>query len=291
MGNLQLTPYQDLKKLARECFTKDRTTAAEGCRKEHVALEEVDLLATRGDVDKLEADDKMLLNTIRTGTMWTKTAGYWAGHVEDMQCTLCGAAKETMEHLIWYCTALAKDRGEACSYLGKCNPDILPAPIKCGIAPAVGSDPTKPFRGVRAGGVYDIEHMSMKEAKLIGCSMKAIPADCRQIIEDDQGRSTAKALTQCFTRHDAERYLLPLPKRCNQKAPDYINCYSDGSLLHSKGDSWRIGGQGVGGRTERMNPTRRNGNVERGHPRTAETNHGEISQPLKEAQHEARQQR
>ena len=49
-----------------------------------MGLEEVDLYATRGDVHKLAADDKMLLNPIRTGTMWTKTTGYWAGHVEDM---------------------------------------------------------------------------------------------------------------------------------------------------------------------------------------------------------------
>ena len=35
-----------------------------------------------------------------------------------------------------------------------------------------------------------------------------------------------------------------MPACCYSKAPGDINCYSDGSLLHSRGEAWKIGGVG-----------------------------------------------
>ena len=57
---------QDLKKLTRENFARNRTAAAEGCRKEHEGLHEVDKHATKGEVAKWSDEERLLLNTIRT---------------------------------------------------------------------------------------------------------------------------------------------------------------------------------------------------------------------------------
>ena len=76
-------PYQDLKTLLQEAFERNRTRAAEGARKEHEGLKEVDAFATKGEVGKLDGKDKMILNVIRTGSMWTKENAFWAGHDES----------------------------------------------------------------------------------------------------------------------------------------------------------------------------------------------------------------
>ena len=83
------------------------------------------------------------------------------------------------------------------------------------------------------------------DAKLFGCSNNTLPPDGRQIIEAVGGKLNARQLTQCLTSNDGEKHALPLPARCSEKAPDNINCYGDGSLLHTKGGCWKIGGAGV----------------------------------------------
>ena len=81
--------------------------------------------------------------------------------------------------------------------------------------------------------------MTKAEARLVGCSQKVIPADCRQVIEVTKGRFNARSLTQCFTADDGDKYFLPMPAGCIAKAPADINCDSDGSLLHSRGAAWK----------------------------------------------------
>ena len=74
-------------------------------------------------------------------------------------------------------------REKADAKLSKCNPEIFPCAIKHGVAPAMAADPRGPFWGQIPGEVADGNQMTKDEAKLVGCSFKSIPADCRQAIE------------------------------------------------------------------------------------------------------------
>ena len=126
---------------------RNRTAAGEGYRKEHVCHVETDYYATKGTIGKMDEDDKVTLNVIRSGSTWTANTGYWAGHKESAMCRLCGKEKETSEHIHWYCEKLHEQRCQADKEIGLCNPDMLPQAIKHGIAPAMGSDPRQPFWG------------------------------------------------------------------------------------------------------------------------------------------------
>ena len=50
--------YQDLRKLVRENLSRNRTAAAEGIRREHEGLKEIDPEATKAEVNNLDADEK-----------------------------------------------------------------------------------------------------------------------------------------------------------------------------------------------------------------------------------------
>ena len=72
--------YQDLKKSTRENLQRNRTAAGEGYRKEHVGHVETDYYAAKGTIGKMDEEDKVILNVIRSGSTWTANTGYWAGH-------------------------------------------------------------------------------------------------------------------------------------------------------------------------------------------------------------------
>ena len=50
----------------------------------------------------------------------------------------------------------------------------------------------------------DGSNMTEVEAALVGCSLKTLPADCRQVIEATKGQYSAISLTQWFTADDGE---------------------------------------------------------------------------------------
>ena len=77
--------------------------------------------------------------------------------------------------------------------------------------------------------------MTECDDKLVGCSSKTLPPDCRQAIEAVGNNLNARQLTQTLTGGDGEKHYLPLPTVCEEKAPTDINCYGDGSLLNVKG--------------------------------------------------------
>ena len=101
----------------------------------------------KGEISKVNDEDKTLLNIVRSGSTWTANTAYWANHTDTTMCRRCGKEKETAEHIHWYCTALQKQRADADKALGCCNPDMLPQPVKHGIAPAMGADPRMPYWG------------------------------------------------------------------------------------------------------------------------------------------------
>ena len=83
------------------------------------------------------------------------------------------------------------------------------------------------FGGRSKGVKHDLQQRSKIEARMIGCSTKVIPADCRQAIEATSGKYSARELTQCFTSDDGEKYQLPLPAACFKIAAGEINVYSE----------------------------------------------------------------
>ena len=130
----------------------------------------------------------MVLNIIRTGSTWTSSSSFWAGRKDTNLCRLCGEEKETVEHILWYCKCLKEARLNADKQLAECNPDIFPTAAKHGIAPAMATHPEQPFWGEFEGAEHDYTKLTKQEAKLIGCSLKIIPADCRQVIEATKGQ-------------------------------------------------------------------------------------------------------
>ena len=116
--------------------------------------------------------------------------------------------------------------------------------IKIEVAPAMAADPRQPDWGMKNDEKILSENESKEEAALYGCSLKTLPLDCRRVTESTLGQCTARELTQLCTGPDGEKHMPPMPKECKQEAPEEINCYGDGSLLHGKGDTWRIGGAG-----------------------------------------------
>ena len=173
----------------------------------------------KGEVNTLADEDRLLLNTIRTGSTWTANTGYWAGHKETVMCRLCGEHKETAEHIHWRCSALKAQREQADGELAKCNPDNIPQPIKHPIAIAMRANPNQPFWG-KIQGQSSRDNLTEHETKLFGCYMKTIPPDCRQILDDMGDTHTARSLTQCFTEgegidtsHPCQKGVLALPRR------------------------------------------------------------------------------
>ena len=97
----------------------------------------------------MEEQEKTTLDVIRTGAAWNRTVAYWAGHVDDTLCTLCGEKEDSPDHL-WICKALEKERKEADSEFAAMDPETLPMAIKCGIAQAMKASTKGNYWGKKA---------------------------------------------------------------------------------------------------------------------------------------------
>ena len=76
---------------------------------------------------------------MQTGSNLTAEAAYWAGQGRDEICMLRGRSNDHFDH-VWKCSALAKGREIIEPLLAKVDPDLLPAPVKLGFAPAMSWD-------------------------------------------------------------------------------------------------------------------------------------------------------
>ena len=110
---------------------------AEHQRHEASDLVEIDAYATSGKTKEIIEDDLMMLNLVRTGSLWAKSTAYWTGKVDELTCSVCNEEEETAEHIIWRCKPLDERRKEVDSILAGINCDHLPVPIRHGIAPAL----------------------------------------------------------------------------------------------------------------------------------------------------------
>ena len=62
---------------------RNRTRSEEGCRKKAEIPEEVDLTATKANTKKLDENESMVLDMVRTGAVKNRTAAFRSGQVDD----------------------------------------------------------------------------------------------------------------------------------------------------------------------------------------------------------------
>ena len=156
-------PYQHLKPMVQQLCTRNRTKDGEDAREETQGLDEIDKTATEEGARKMSPDERMNLDIARTGSSWTRVAAYWAGQADDKVCQMCMEDEENAGHF-WKCKKLEEARREADKELAEINPDILPHPVKQGIAPALSANSCCTFWGADKGE----EGISEKHWKMIG---------------------------------------------------------------------------------------------------------------------------
>ena len=84
--------------------------------------------------------------------------------------------------------------------------------------------------------------------RFFGQGVGKIVYEVKRVIKQFEERTTAREVVQ-YAKGAVETELYPMPQPCKEKAPDEINTYTDGSLKNAKGNHWKIGGLGCGGRT------------------------------------------
>ena len=145
--NIMNCPLQELKPMLHGLATRARTYAAEGSRREVEDLFEIDAKATTSIYSKLEENEANFLWIVQQGAAWSKESIANTGHTDEMQCDLCGAPKHTIQHVIWTCPVLHRQRQEANPKLASPQLDALPQPVQIGVAPAMCIFPCKPYWG------------------------------------------------------------------------------------------------------------------------------------------------
>ena len=123
---------------------RNRTKVGCDQREETQGLLEIDSAATEAEVSKLSDDARLTLDIVRTGSAWNRTAAFWAGQADSKTCLLCGIADEGPTHF-WSCCALKEVREQVDPDLSQIDPNLLPNPIKIGIAPIMNGKPEGPF--------------------------------------------------------------------------------------------------------------------------------------------------
>ena len=232
-------PWQHLAPLVGEMCTKNRTTVANGKREETVDLEEIDKIATRGKTNDLDEADRQILDIVRTGSSWNRVAAYWSGQAEDKQCVLCQAGDEGPTHF-WSCPALEEARRRADSALSEIPPDVLPNPIKVGIAPAMSCCP---------GGLFWMhtppEGMTGDQAVLCGQNGdRQFDEPVAQLLEQSKDFTAREVMQNLVSQGD--RCNAPINnKRIEQLPPPEPNVFPDGSVINPRSLHWQIGGMGL----------------------------------------------
>ena len=120
----------------------------------------------------MNPEDRTLLDITRTGSSWTRVAAYGAGQVEDKTCQNCFEAEEDANRF-WACKALNTAREKAGKELAELDPNISPASVRQGIAPALSANCCGAFWGECKGQApvaYATakEKVSEKQWQLIG---------------------------------------------------------------------------------------------------------------------------
>ena len=240
---IQLTkaPFQQIGAMAIQMCTRNRTRSAANKREMTKGLAEIDKEATRAETKKMDPQDRIILDLTRTGAMWTRTAAYWAGQVDDRMCQLCHQADETSDHF-WKCKALKDARKEVDEDLAKFNADAILALVRHGVAPAMAADTTKTFWGYTGS-----LHMDAKQKELCGCDVNSNNRDITEEVNEmrDLIGLTAREVVQGHIAAQVESGAIPMPERVNGTPPEQPNVYSDGSVHNPASTHWKVGGIGI----------------------------------------------
>ena len=174
-------PYQQLSWVVADRCKKNRSFSVAGNRKETQGLWEIDEEVTLVCDKVLGEEPLKALHSIRTGSAWTQKAAYLAGQVESPICKLCGVTAEDSDHF-WYCDSMKGYGQERNAFVAGINPDVWPAPIRHGIAPALAADFRLCFWGVGP-------HREM-------------PQCCRQLCGLEEHRATEENIKKWAERLD-----------------------------------------------------------------------------------------
>ena len=178
------------------------------------------------ELSKMNDEDRMIADITRTGAAWTRTAAYWAGQAEDKTCQLCGERDEHSWHF-WSCSKLTDARREAGNEIAELDPEILPMPIRHGIAPAMKAKGTTTFWGTE---MEEESKYTKHIFKLLGgCRPNEISAEIKEEMQKLPINITAREYVQ-YNVDEGGNGDLPDPEREEGVPPEDPNTYTDGSL-------------------------------------------------------------
>ena len=87
--------FQHLAPAVRQIASRNRTARGESSRLENEGLKEIDKEATTEGYKQMDQNDLMILDTTRTGCVWTRDKAFKAGQIDDPVRTLCGRRSKT----------------------------------------------------------------------------------------------------------------------------------------------------------------------------------------------------
>ena len=190
-------------------------------RGECEGTDEIDSYATTAANKKLDSEDLMMLDIVRTGSSWTKVAAYKTGNADDETCDLCGEHREEPDHF-WTCSALQEARMEADSLIAGIPPQALPIAVRHGIAPAMAADVRLPFWGTGNQEDGDLiedswSNLSFKQRMFCGCRDEhKMNREMRKVLSKIDGnfekgtcRITAREYVQHHTNNAGCEHLPP----------------------------------------------------------------------------------
>ena len=202
-------------------LARNRTIRTCDTRRDCEGIDEIDSYATTAANKKLDGDDLMILDTVRTGSSWTKVAAYKTGKTDDEACDLCGDPREESDHF-WTCSALHEERIKADPEIAGIPPEVFPIPIRHGIAPAMAADVRLPFWGTWYKGDGNLiedpgSKLNFRQKMFCGCSdeyqtnreMRNVLSKMDEQIEKGTRRITAREYVQHHTKQDGCEHLPP----------------------------------------------------------------------------------
>ena len=206
----------------------------------------------------MDDEQRITLETLKTGANWTAQAAYHTGTSESKACPLCTCETQNADH-IWYCDALKSKRLEYDETLAAINPDTLPNPVKVGIAPALTADPRQFYWGNTVVGEtltseentrccpclrHDFTGTTTDDTikKLCGKNGGHLDSDLEQLIWQHTDKIYARQVMSSF--HKTTERVELLPNTIDQPPPQTPNVFTDGSVKNSEYLPWRTGGVG-----------------------------------------------
>ncbi len=206
----------------------------------------------------LSVDDIIVANYIATGSVWGQHNKSNAGDDADHHCLHCGAPHQDFFHTVCECPALKPVRDKhLASDLGGLDFSKLPKSLLLGLPPALCPDPTHTYWGQAAD---QIGQCSSEVIKSFG--IKAYPRALSEWgftlegyvnamsrngfsstnkLNDPNIFSNARQIIVFFRGDGVISDPRPPVEHCELPAPDAVNVFGDGGVLHPTMTHFRLG--------------------------------------------------